>query len=210
MVEANLRVVKRVAPPDDATPLLHVQDVRRALQQMGLFQTFTCDIDIINCNCLVAWLEAKDTFNNIIQLYKAKLLCTPNIYSGALCAAKYIFCYHEIFPDEHCNIELMKVESKKNIARKYWKLGVIPFSLAKQRTAGVPPPLSPNDCVVIRRLVAVITDYWGGYSSCHTHAPTLSKAPTGHSVVTQFAKCHMSSMSRVRCYQAPCLCHTLV
>ena len=54
MVEANLRVVKRVAPPDDATPLLHVQDVRRALQQMGLFQTFTCDIDIINCNCLVA------------------------------------------------------------------------------------------------------------------------------------------------------------
>jgi len=36
-----LRVVERVAPPDDAAPLLHVQDVRRALQQMGLFQTFT-------------------------------------------------------------------------------------------------------------------------------------------------------------------------
>ena len=134
---ANLRVVKRVAPPDDAAALLHVQDVRWALQQMGLFQTFTCDIDIIYCNCLVAWLEAKDTFNNIIQLYKVKLLCTPNIYSGAICAAKYIFCYHEIFPNEHCNIKLMKVESKKNIARKYWKLGVIPFSSAKQRTAGV-------------------------------------------------------------------------
>ena len=43
-VGTNLRVVERVAPPDDAAPLLHVQDVRRALQQMGLFQTFTCHI----------------------------------------------------------------------------------------------------------------------------------------------------------------------
>ena len=55
----------------------------------------------------------------------------------------------------------------------------------------IPPPLSPNDCVVIRRLVAVITDYWGGYSSCHTHAPTLSKAPT----------CHFSCHTVVTCDQ---------
>ena len=56
-------------------------------------------------------------------------------------------------------------------------------------------PLPPNDCVVIRRLVAVITDYWGGYSSCHTHAPTLSKAPS-HSCHTV---CHMSHVIHVTC-----------
>lgn len=36
-----LRIIKRVSPPDDAAALLHVEDVRGTLQQMGLFQTFT-------------------------------------------------------------------------------------------------------------------------------------------------------------------------
>jgi len=40
-IAVGLRVIKRVAPPDDAAALLHVEDVRRTLQQMGLFQTFT-------------------------------------------------------------------------------------------------------------------------------------------------------------------------
>ena len=78
--------------------------------------------------------------------------------------------------------------------------------LSRRRRQGGFPPLGPNDCVVIRRLVAVITDYWGGYSSCHTHAPTLSKAPC-HSCHT--AQCHMSSMWHVTRYQAPCLCRTI-
>ena len=78
--------------------------------------------------------------------------------------------------------------------------------LSPRRRQGGFPPLGPNDCVVIRRLVAVITDYWGGYSSCHTHAPTLSKAPC-HSCHT--AQCHMSSMWHVTRYQAPCLCRTI-
>ena len=46
----NLRVIKRVAPPDDAAALLHVEDVRRTLQQMGLFQTFTCVTRIFKTN----------------------------------------------------------------------------------------------------------------------------------------------------------------
>ena len=43
ILQTNLRVIKWVAPPNDAAALLHVEDVRGTLQQMGLFQTFTCE-----------------------------------------------------------------------------------------------------------------------------------------------------------------------
>ena len=48
--QTNLRIIKRVAPPDDAAALLHVEDVRGTLQQMGLFQTFTCVTRIFKTN----------------------------------------------------------------------------------------------------------------------------------------------------------------
>ena len=50
ILQTNLRVIKRVASPDDAAALLHVEDVRGTLQQMGLFQTFTCVTRIFKTN----------------------------------------------------------------------------------------------------------------------------------------------------------------
>ena len=100
---------------------------------------------------------------------------------------------------------LLVILEKTLMIEIWWEGGGNQDYLREEEARWTSSPPGPNDCVVIRRLVAVITDYWGGYSSCHTHAPTYISL-FGHTLpyVTCHTPCHMWH------FQAPCLCPTIV
>ena len=100
---------------------------------------------------------------------------------------------------------LLVILEKTLMIEIWWEGGGNQDYLREEEARWTSSPPGPNDCVVIRRLVAVITDYWGGYTSCHTHAPTYISL-FGHTLpyVTCHTPCHMWH------FQAPCLCPTIV